>query len=132
MVGLSEPTMGVGAARAGAVVAGLGRGGVEVGVEDLEPRDGDALGHEALERRGRGQLPFEFVEFAADRLLEQEVVPGDEVEKRHLGVTGNRRVDVTEFAAWASACDNDPVDAFRRYLELERQAGGAESAREPG
>jgi transcriptional regulator with XRE-family HTH domain len=45
----------------------------------------------------------------------------------HNGETGNRRVDVAEFAAWASACDNDPADAFRKYLELERRAGGAES-----
>jgi hypothetical protein len=36
-------------------------------------------------------------------------------------------VDVTEFAAWATACGGDALDAFRRYLELERQAsGGAE------
>ena len=29
----------------------------------------------------------------------------------------NRRVDVTEFAAWARACGVDPLDAFRRLLE---------------
>ena len=45
----------------------------------------------------------------------------------HNCETGNRRVDVTEFAAWASACGGEPADAFRRYLELERQADGAES-----
>src|SRR5437868_15242395 len=50
----------------------------------------------------------------------------------HNCETGNRRLDVTEFAAWATACGGDPLDAFRRYLDLERQAGGggggAESA----
>ena len=50
----------------------------------------------------------------------------------HNCETGNRRVDVTEFAAWASACDEDPIDAFRRYFELERRAGVDESAQEPG
>lgn len=31
--------------------------------------------------------------------------------------TGNRRVDVSEFIAWANACRLDPLDAFRRLLE---------------
>jgi transcriptional regulator with XRE-family HTH domain len=31
--------------------------------------------------------------------------------------TGNRRVDVTEFAAWARACGADPQEAFGRFLE---------------
>jgi hypothetical protein len=30
--------------------------------------------------------------------------------------TGNRRVDVSEFVAWAKACSIDPMDAFRRFL----------------
>jgi hypothetical protein len=30
--------------------------------------------------------------------------------------TGNRRVDVTEFAAWARGCGADPVAAFTRFL----------------
>jgi len=30
--------------------------------------------------------------------------------------TGNRRVDVAEFVAWAKACKLDPLDAFRRFL----------------
>lgn len=30
--------------------------------------------------------------------------------------TANRRVDVTEFIAWATACDSDPVTEFRRFL----------------
>jgi hypothetical protein len=30
--------------------------------------------------------------------------------------TGNRRVDVTEFIAWAKACSVDPEDAFARFL----------------
>jgi transcriptional regulator with XRE-family HTH domain len=32
--------------------------------------------------------------------------------------TGNRRVDVAEFVAWARACDADPKDAFARFLAL--------------
>ncbi len=31
--------------------------------------------------------------------------------------TGNRRVDVTEFAQWARACDVDAVEAFKRLLD---------------
>ena len=31
--------------------------------------------------------------------------------------TANRRVDVTEFVAWANACGVDPQDAFARLLE---------------
>jgi transcriptional regulator with XRE-family HTH domain len=30
--------------------------------------------------------------------------------------TGNRRVDVTEFAAWARGCGVEPEDAFARFL----------------
>ena len=30
----------------------------------------------------------------------------------------NRRVDVSEFVAWARACDVDPEAAFARFLEL--------------
>ena len=30
--------------------------------------------------------------------------------------TGNRRVDVAEFVAWANACKLEPLDAFRRFL----------------
>jgi len=29
----------------------------------------------------------------------------------------NRRVDVTEFAAWATACGTDPAEAFQRLME---------------
>jgi hypothetical protein len=36
--------------------------------------------------------------------------------------TANRRVDVTEFIAWALACEIDPLVAFRRYLGT-RSAG---------
>jgi transcriptional regulator with XRE-family HTH domain len=32
--------------------------------------------------------------------------------------TANRRVDVTEFIAWASACGVDPRTALTRFLEL--------------
>ena len=31
--------------------------------------------------------------------------------------SSNRRVDVTEFVAWARACDVDPQEAFARLLE---------------
>jgi len=34
--------------------------------------------------------------------------------------TGNRRVDVTEFIAWARACDTDAKEAFSRFLKLIR------------
>ena len=39
----------------------------------------------------------------------------------HNCETGNRRVDVTEFIAWAGACDVDAQDAFRRFLEQQRR-----------
>ena len=29
----------------------------------------------------------------------------------------NRRVDMMEFAAWAKACEVEPLDAFKRLLE---------------
>lgn len=32
--------------------------------------------------------------------------------------TANRRVDATEFIAWARACEIDPIVAFKRLLEL--------------
>jgi transcriptional regulator with XRE-family HTH domain len=32
--------------------------------------------------------------------------------------TANRRVDVTEFIAWAKACGVEPADAFKRFLAL--------------
>jgi transcriptional regulator with XRE-family HTH domain len=32
--------------------------------------------------------------------------------------TANRRVDVTEFIAWARACNIRPEDAFSRLLDL--------------
>ena len=35
----------------------------------------------------------------------------------HNCATGNRRVDVTEFIAWAAACDVTPADAFTRFLQ---------------
>jgi transcriptional regulator with XRE-family HTH domain len=31
--------------------------------------------------------------------------------------TGNRRVDVTEFIAWARACKLDPRDVLTRFLD---------------
>ena len=59
---------------------------------------------------------------------------GAELTQRELGArlgkpqswvhnceTGNRRVDVTEFVAWAGACDVDAQDAFRRFLEQQRR-----------
>ncbi len=39
----------------------------------------------------------------------------------HNCETGNRRVDITEFIAWAEACEIDPKRAFSRLLkELDR------------
>jgi transcriptional regulator with XRE-family HTH domain len=32
--------------------------------------------------------------------------------------SGNRRVDVTEFIAWATACEIDPRTAVARFLEV--------------
>jgi transcriptional regulator with XRE-family HTH domain len=32
--------------------------------------------------------------------------------------TANRRVDLTEFIAWAKACSVDPQDAFVRFLKF--------------
>jgi hypothetical protein len=32
--------------------------------------------------------------------------------------TANRRLDVTEFVAWARACDLDPRTAFDRFLHV--------------
>lgn len=56
---------------------------------------------------------------------------GSELTQRELGKrlkkpqswihnceTGNRRVDVTEFIAWARACGMAPEDAFARLLAL--------------
>jgi transcriptional regulator with XRE-family HTH domain len=34
----------------------------------------------------------------------------------HNCEVGNRRVDVAEFAAWATACGVDPTTAFARFL----------------
>ena len=36
----------------------------------------------------------------------------------HNCETGNRRVDVGEFARWAVACGVDPGEAFGKYLEV--------------
>jgi transcriptional regulator with XRE-family HTH domain len=33
--------------------------------------------------------------------------------------TANRRVDVTEFVAWARACNLDPQAAFTRFLRSQ-------------
>ena len=43
--------------------------------------------------------------------------------------TGNRRVDVTEFVAWAQACGLDPQNAFARFLRPGEEAGPDESRR---
>lgn len=33
--------------------------------------------------------------------------------------TANRRVDVSEFIAWARACGTEPLAAFRRFLKAD-------------
>ena len=38
----------------------------------------------------------------------------------HNCETGNRRVDVAEFCAWAEACKVDPQVALRRFLASSR------------
>ena len=38
--------------------------------------------------------------------------------------SGNRRVDVTEFIAWANGCGVDASEAFSRFLELARRGSG--------
>ena len=38
----------------------------------------------------------------------------------HNCESANRRVDVTEFAAWCKACGADPRKAFARVLEICR------------
>ena len=30
-----------------------------------------------------------------------------------------RRVDITEFVRWAKACDLEPMDAFKQFLEAD-------------
>src|SRR3954449_4905586 len=53
----------------------------------------------------------------------------------HNCETANRRVDVTEFITWAEACGLDAQDAFRRFLELEKdseEAGSDAEASEGG
>jgi transcriptional regulator with XRE-family HTH domain len=39
--------------------------------------------------------------------------------------TANRRVDVTEFIAWARACGVKPEEAFARFLEQGRRGKGS-------
>lgn len=39
--------------------------------------------------------------------------------------SANRRVDMTEFIAWASACGIDPSQAFRDFLETIGHKAGA-------
>jgi transcriptional regulator with XRE-family HTH domain len=41
----------------------------------------------------------------------------------HNCEVGNRRVDVSEFAAWATACGVDPVAAFGRFIASNAKAG---------
>jgi transcriptional regulator with XRE-family HTH domain len=38
----------------------------------------------------------------------------------HNSETAERRVDVAEFADWATACGIDPVDAFKEFLKVRR------------
>jgi transcriptional regulator with XRE-family HTH domain len=43
--------------------------------------------------------------------------------------TANRRVDVTEFIAWAVGCEVDPVDALSCYLGRANKVQGRASDR---
>lgn len=38
----------------------------------------------------------------------------------HNSETAERRVDIAEFADWATACGVDPVDAFKGFLKERR------------
>jgi transcriptional regulator with XRE-family HTH domain len=38
----------------------------------------------------------------------------------HNSETAERRVDVAEFADWATACGVDPIDALRDFLKRHR------------
>ena len=49
----------------------------------------------------------------------------------HNCETGNRRVDVSEFIAWAAACGLDAQDAFRRFLEQQRRDEDRPDATKP-
>lgn len=49
----------------------------------------------------------------------------------HNCESANRRVDVTEFAAWATACGGDPVAAFTRFLGVQKGRPGRRTARPP-
>jgi transcriptional regulator with XRE-family HTH domain len=40
----------------------------------------------------------------------------------HNCEVGNRRVDVSEFAEWATACGVEPRDAFARFLDTRPRA----------
>ena len=40
----------------------------------------------------------------------------------HNCEVGNRRVDVSEFVAWATACGVDPAGAFARFLEADARS----------
>ena len=46
---------------------------------------------------------------------------GDRLEKPQSWVhnceSANRRVDVTDFIAWATACGEDPLAAFAQFLK---------------
>lgn len=46
--------------------------------------------------------------------------------------TGNRRVDVTEFVAWARGCGVDPGEALARLLEAMPDASPRRADRPPG
>ena len=38
--------------------------------------------------------------------------------------TGNRRVDVTEFSVWATACGKEPKVAFAEFQDATPEGGG--------
>jgi transcriptional regulator with XRE-family HTH domain len=46
----------------------------------------------------------------------------------HNCEVANRRVDVTELIAWATACDIAPRIAFDRFLKLTQQAPSSSGA----
>jgi transcriptional regulator with XRE-family HTH domain len=74
----------------------------------------------AQHARGYGFLPPLLRALREEARLTQREL-GEQIKKPQSWIynceTANRRVDVTEFIAWARACDVEPGVAFARFLE---------------
>jgi transcriptional regulator with XRE-family HTH domain len=74
----------------------------------------------SLQARRYRQLPAFLRQMReAAGLTQRELA--DKLEIQHTMVhnseTAERRVDVAEFADWATACGLDPVEAFRAFMK---------------